>query len=212
MAKRKPIEPAWLLVPLLIIIFVFSAMTWLSTSDTYSSYTKTYTITGWEVLRLIHPSFWTWIWIGFGGMLVFGTLAYLNESGAWIGRHLKGHTSMTITFVILSLLSLIVPWIPALDAKANGGADLAPKSTVYENHYGTPGSVVYEYVYCSSWSTNGILLKRQCLTRSHQPRPVIQKNVAWCRWNNTYLGRSGYGKDVWNPLGNIDYGLHLVSI
>lgn len=134
MATRKPINPAWLLIPLVMGIFIFSAVTWLSTPDSYTSPDGTvYTITGWEVLDLQHSSFFVWVWIGFFGTLVFGTLAYLNETGAWIGKYLQGRMEVTVTSIILALACLIVPWIPALTAKVDGGQFSKPQTYLYES-------------------------------------------------------------------------------
>lgn len=163
MSTRKPIEPAWLLVPGIMTIFIFSAITWLSTSDSYVGPNGTYTITGWEVLRLMYPSFFVRIWLGFLGVAIFSTLAYVNETGAWIGKYLRGNTAITILFVILALACLITPWLPAFTVKVDGGQFSKPKtqlqSSLYElNHQGCTLSVVSTN---SSCCTDGLLFKRR---------------------------------------------------
>jgi|ERR1044072_2187187 hypothetical protein len=157
MATRKKINPAWLLVPLIIGILLFSVITWLSSSETYSSNTHTYTITGWEVLHRLHPSFFVWVWLGLTGTVIFGALAYFNETGTWIGARMNGNDTLTVVLVILALICLFAPWIKAFEAKGDGGATLPQEETSKSIRNESTGTYYLPTGFdCTPYSTDGL--------------------------------------------------------
>src|ERR1044072_463532 len=147
MATRKKINPAWLLVPVVICILVFAAITWLSSTQSYSSYTHTYSASGWEILQRLHPAFFVWVWIGTGLAVIFGILAYCNETGAgWLGKKLSGNDVLTVVLIILILICMFGPWIPAFEASGDGGATLPQEPTSQHKIY-NPSNSCYAGTY-----------------------------------------------------------------
>lgn len=142
MARRKHLEPAWLLVVIIPAILIFAAYQWLTTSDSL----KVGDVTGKEVLESMTTSFWVWVWLGIFGSIIFFALAYLNETGVWIGKHLKGYTGITIIFVVLALACVIGPWIKVMQAKVDNDFN-KPKTQTYEssNTNSLPGNLYTIY-------------------------------------------------------------------
>lgn len=128
MARRKHLEPAWLLAIIIPAILIFAAYQWLTTSDSL----QTGDVTGKEALQSMTTSFLVWVWIGIFGSIIFFALAYLNETGVWIGRKLRGYLGITIVFVLLALACLLCPWIKALQAKVDNNFNKT-KSQTYES-------------------------------------------------------------------------------
>lgn len=191
MANRKSINPAWLLIPAVMGIFIFAAFQWLSTSDSYTDPSGvTHSITGLEVVHSMHPAFFTWVWTGLIGTFIFGTLAYLNETGAWIGKYLKGDMGITILFIFMALACLIAPWIPAFTAKVDGGQFTQPE-TKTSSLYGQPTSqcvalsgtdtMYYGPDFCDYYA-NGVLSQGRSLTQWYEGRPETEKQLASMGW------------------------------
>jgi hypothetical protein len=152
--QRKPLNPAWLLVILIPAMLAFAAYQFLNSEDVYSSYTKTYRITGWEAVSLV-PHFWVLVWVGVILCFILLFLAYLNETGTWIGKNWKGDTGFTIILSILAILALILPWLRA--DKADGGATLPQqKSQLYERN---PGISVDPYRNSIAYPADGVFPK-----------------------------------------------------
>lgn len=149
--KRKEVPAAKILVAILIVVLGVSFYVFLNTSDGYGQYQ----ITGKEVLARMSTSFWVFVVLGLVISIILFLAAYFNESGEWIGQNMRGSTGLTILLCILGLSTLICPWIPALEAKANGGATLPKQTTTYEdNHDRSYNSTTY---WCSvSDPTHGI--------------------------------------------------------
>ena len=129
MARRKKFERVYLLLLLIPAIFIFSVYQWLTNSDSLLPGD----LTGRDVLRTMPDSFWVWVWLGILGTVIFSIATYLNHTGAWIGKYLKGSTGVTIAFIILALACLICPWIKAMQAKVDNNFN-RPKPQAYENH------------------------------------------------------------------------------
>jgi hypothetical protein len=197
MATRKKIELAWLLVPGIMGIFVFAAVTWLSTPDSFTDPNGvTHTITGWEVLHAEHASFFTWVWLGMAGAVIFGVLAYLNETGAWIGRYLPGSEGLTWLTVILALVCLIIPWIPALTIKTDGGQFSKPQSSLYEHSTmgrtcsisGEPAPMYY--------SSNDILSQGRQDIQQWVTGFSLKESMAYGCWRTTCMVWSNNGTSL----------------
>lgn len=138
--KPKKPNPAWLLALLLPIMLIYSANRFINTADSY----RQYTITGREVIERL-PHFWLFVVLGIIGCLVFLILAYINETGIWFGKHMRGSMAANFVFILLALACLITPWIRAMAIKANGGVDL-PKTQIQPYETRT--------TYCSTaWNT-----------------------------------------------------------
>lgn len=105
--KKFNINWVWLAVPL---IFIIAIVVFLFDKDCYNQFC----ITGWEVLKIQWPSFWTWVAIGTVLGIVFGYQAYVTEKRG-------GSTGRVWLFAILAVLLLTGPWGKACTDKANGG-------------------------------------------------------------------------------------------
>jgi hypothetical protein len=215
MSTRKKIDAAWLLVPLVIGVFLFSAITWLSTSDSYTDASGiTHSITGWEVIRVSKPNFFTWVWIGLLGTVVFSSLAYFNESGAGkIGRSMRGYPGVTWIFAGLALLSLIVPWVPALSAKTEGGIFQQPKyqSSLYDiqsNRTLPDACMVCGFTH----STDDLLSQGRSLFESYSTRPSYQESMACSGRINSHMGWSNDVQIIWTGNWNTNFSSHLVLL
>lgn len=152
MSKPKDISSGIILLAILVVVMIISLIVFLNTTDGYGQYQ----ITGKEVVKQMGTQFWVFVALGIVASVIFFILAYCNEKGTWIAKNWPGSMGLTILFCILALLSLILPWLPALEAKANGGATLPKQNTSYENNRSYNSC---SYWCCGSDAAHGISVK-----------------------------------------------------
>lgn len=213
MSTRKKIDAGWFLIPAVMAVFIFAMITWLSTPDSYTDASGvTHTITGWEAIRVMHTNFFTWVWLGLIGVGIFGSLAYFNESGAGkIGRWLRGDRGVTIILVILALACLIVPWVPAMSAKTEGGVFQQKKYQT--SYYETIRTVPDAHMVCGLIDcTNGILFKGRQNSQSYKTGFTDQENMARSCRINTYMGWRNDVQTIWSWYRYTNLGGNMVFI
>jgi hypothetical protein len=203
--KSKKINPAWLLLPVILAMLIYAANRFLNTSSTYSSYTKTYTITGWEAVALV-PHFWLLVWVGIILCLLFLLLAYVNETGAWFGKNWRGELGLSILFVALAITVLCLPWLRGTEAKSDGGATL-PKKSSYERNSHLP---VDTYRSGFTYLTDGILPKGHNYAKQYCAGQFAEEMVARGWGFHTHMDGSVHFTVVGSCLRPAHLGTHLV--
>ncbi len=116
MANNKKFNSSWLLAILVPLFIIIGVAVFLNSKDCDTC------LTGWAVLKLEWPSFWTFVVIGIILGIVALYFAYANESGnGAVGRKLHGNTGFTVLMIILAIALMAGPWGKACTDKANQG-------------------------------------------------------------------------------------------
>lgn len=207
----KKLSPAWILLPIIIMMLGYSANRFLNTESTYSSYTKTYTISGWDAVALV-PHFWLIVWIGVILSVFLFITAALNETGAWIGKKWRGEMGVTILLCIMALLVLVLPWLRGMEAKVDGGATLPQNSQLYESPGHSSKVSMAPHWSSITLSTDGVLSQGQCSSRSYTAGQEIKMEVACC--GRCYSHMDGHYSRFFmgTTLGSLNGCYHLVSV